>query len=173
MIVSSASTNSSNLHIAQYMQALLSEQGEVTVFESLHSLPHFNTELAIANPPAKVKAFRELVQQSTGIVICTPEYIFSIPSVLKNAFEWCVSTTVFEAKPMAIITASAQGEHAHSELQLIAKTVMAQFNEHTTLLIQGVRGKFNEAGELTNAETAHQLKGVAKAFINLMQQKTQ
>ncbi|WP_262886208.1 NADPH-dependent FMN reductase [Sphingobacterium sp. 18053] len=36
--------------------------------------------------------------------MCLPEYIFSIPSGLKNSIEWCISTTVFSDKPVGIIT---------------------------------------------------------------------
>nr|WP_298555227.1 NAD(P)H-dependent oxidoreductase [uncultured Algibacter sp.] len=31
--------------------------------------------------------------------MCTPEYVFSIPSGLKNTIEWCVSTNAFSNKP--------------------------------------------------------------------------
>ena len=69
-------------------------------------------------------------------MICTPEYIFSLPSGLKNAIEWCVATTVFSEKPIGVITASADGQKGHEELQMIIKTVMARFTTETTLLIQ-------------------------------------
>jgi len=37
---------------------------------------------------------------------------------LKNAIEWCVSTTVFTDKPTGIITASASGANGHAKLKL-------------------------------------------------------
>jgi NAD(P)H-dependent FMN reductase len=67
---------------------------------------------------------------------------------LKNALEWCVVTTVFQDKPLGIITASASGEKGHTELQLIMQTVMAKFTEQTTLLVQGIRGKIGERDEI-------------------------
>jgi NAD(P)H-dependent FMN reductase len=93
---------------------------------------------------------RTAIEQADGIIICTPEYIFSIPSGLKNALEWCVATTIFQNKPLGIITASASGEKGHAELQLIMQTVMAKFNERTTLLVSGIRGKINNAGVITD-----------------------
>ncbi|WP_363317949.1 NAD(P)H-dependent oxidoreductase [uncultured Algibacter sp.] len=43
--------------------------------------------------------FRNKIENADGIVICTPEYVFSIPSGLKNTIEWCVSTNAFSNKP--------------------------------------------------------------------------
>lgn len=74
-------------------------------------------------------------------MISTPEYIFSIPSGLKNAIEWCVSTNVFSDKPLGLITASANGLKGHEVLQMIMRTLETRFNENTLLLIQGIKGK--------------------------------
>ncbi|MDR0194078.1 MAG: NAD(P)H-dependent oxidoreductase [Myroides sp.] len=54
--------------------------------------------------------FRELIQKTDGILISTLKYIFSIPSGLKNALEWCVSASTFINKPLGTITASAHGK---------------------------------------------------------------
>ena len=60
----------------------------------------------------------------------------------------CVSTTVFSDKPIGIITASADGRKGHQELQLIMKTVMTKFTDETILLIQGIKSKVSETGEI-------------------------
>jgi NAD(P)H-dependent FMN reductase len=39
-----------------------------------------------------------------------------LTSGLKNAIEWCVSTTVFSDKPIGLITASASGQKGHEDL---------------------------------------------------------
>ena len=98
---------------------------DVTVFNELKKLPHFDPELSVSNTPTIITDFRRSIENADGIIICTPEYVFSIPSGLKNAIEWCVFTTVFTDKFAGIITASANGEKAHEELQLIMKSVMA------------------------------------------------
>src|SRR5690606_18112041 len=104
-------------------------------------LPHFDPERAIDNTPETILNFRQSIENADGLLICTPEYVFSIPSGLKNAIEWCVATNVFSGKPTGLITASANGESGHAELQLIMKTVMADFTSETTLLINGIKGK--------------------------------
>src|SRR5690606_15804926 len=94
---------------------------------------------------------------------------FSIPSGLKNALEWCVSTTVFSDKPTGLITASASGQKGHEELQLIMKTVMAAFTEETILLIQGVKGKINDKGEITDTKTRGDLTKFIKSYKNVVE----
>jgi NAD(P)H-dependent FMN reductase len=116
-------------------------------------IPHFDPELSVGEVPEEVGALREAIQRAAAVVICTPEYIFSIPSGLKNVLEWCVATTVFTDKPVGIITASANGEKGHEELQLIMRKLMARLSEDTTLLIQGIKGKIDGHGEFTDEET--------------------
>ncbi len=60
------------------------------------------------NPPEAVLAFRKQIAAADGVLICTPEYVFTLPGSLKNALEWCVSTTIFSQKPTGLITASAK-----------------------------------------------------------------
>jgi len=86
----------------------------------------------------------------------------------KNAIEWCISTVIFTDKPCGLITASANGEKGHEELQLIMKTAMAKFTDETALLIQGIKGKFNEQGKLIDQQTQKKLGDFMGAFLNLV-----
>ena len=157
VIIGSASANSANLKLVEKIQSLAEGEWNLSIFKDLKLLPHFDPELSLNNPPKKIVAFREAVSMSDGIIICTPEYVFSIPSGLKNAIEWCVSTTVFSDKPIGLITASANGQKGHEELQLIMKTLMTKFTEETTLLIQGIKGKIDVEGNLTDTKTLEDL----------------
>ena len=163
-IIGSASKNSSNLKLVQRIAILTQDQFAVTIFDRLSELPHFNPELSINNTPQIILDFRQLIQGSTGIIICTPEYIFSVPAGLKNAIEWCVSTTVFSKKPVGIITASASGEKGHEELKLIMRTIETIFREDTTLLIKGIKGKVDENGNIKDDKTNTALMLFIEAF---------
>ena len=156
-IVGSASKHSANEHLLKFIAQQLRNEFDVFIFNELKLLPHFEPEATIDNPPKSVADFRNKINEANGIIICTPEYVFSIPSGLKNAIEWCVATTVFSDKPVGLITASAHGAKGHEELQLIMRTVMAKFTEETTLLIQGVKGKINERGEIIDEVTKEYL----------------
>lgn len=160
----SASSHSSNQKLIDTFIQFSNGLFQVAVFNDLKSLPHFDPELSNSNTPTSILNFRDRVAEADGILICTPEYIFSIPSGLKSAIEWCVSTTVFSNKPVGIITASAQGEKGHEELQLIMKTVMANFTPDTTLLIQGIRGKTDRQGKITDDPTKELLVKFIHAF---------
>lgn len=163
-IIGSASPHSSNEKLVEHIAKTLSEDFIWTIFNELKSLPHFDPQASIDNPPTEVVAFRKAVAAADGLLICTPEYVYSIPSGLKNAIEWCISTTVFSDKPLGIITASAHGQKGHEELQLIMKTVMCNFTEETTLLIPGIKAKVNEQGEITDEPTQNRLNHFLKAF---------
>lgn len=168
-IIGSASENSSNEKLVEYIAALSSDFFHLTVFNKLKSLPHFDPERSVQDTPEAILAFRENIAAADGILICTPEYVFSIPSGLKNAIEWCVSTTVFAEKPTGLITASASGGKGHEELKLIMKTVMAKFTDDTTLLIQGIKGKIDEEGNISDQRTKTELAAFVEALKALVQ----
>lgn len=164
----SASSHSSNLRIIEALAGLTKDEFQFTIFNELKSLPHFDPELSAGNPPREVVDFRKAIEHADAIIICTPEYVYSIPSGLKNAIEWCIATTVLTDKPAALITAAAGGDKGHEELQLIMKTAMAKFTEETTLLIRGAKGKFDADGNLTDNECRVRLKEVIDATRKLM-----
>jgi chromate reductase len=166
VIVGSASSNSANLKLVEQISILTKNEFRLTIYTGLKLLPHFDPELSSDNPPLEIAEFRKAIEESDGIIICTPEYIFSIPSGLKNAIEWCISTTIFSNKPCGMITASADGEKAHEELQLIMKTANAKFTADTTLLIQGIKGKFDLSGKLIDNEAIKKLNRFIAAFSN-------
>jgi len=167
-IVGSASKHSANEHLLEFIARQLRNEFDVFIFNELKLLPHFDPEATIDNPPKSVADFRNKISEADGIIICTPEYVFSIPSGLKNAIEWCVATTVFSDKPVGLITASAHGAKGHEELQLIMRTIMTKFTDETTLLIQGIKGKIDEQGEMVDSETTKQLMKFVESFRRLI-----
>lgn len=171
-IIGSASSNSANLKLVKKIAYLTNEDFNFEIYNDLKTLPHFDPELSADNPPKEIIEFRQSIEQADGIIICTPEYIFSIPSGLKNAIEWCIATTIFSDKPIGLITASASGQKGHDELQLIMKTAMAKFTAETCLLIQGIKGKFDEQGVITDNETQKQLDKFIDALKKLIDKKT-
>ena len=169
VIVGSASGNSANQKLVDRFNDLSKNAFNLTIYNGLKSLPHFDPELSAGSPPQQVVDFRNAVDRSDGVIICTPEYVFSIPSGLKNALEWCVSTTVFSHKPVGLITASLDGQKGHEELQLIMKTILSKFTDETSLLIRGVKGKINDKGEITDNKTRDDLSRFAIAYHSLLE----
>lgn len=167
-IIGSASSNSSNLKLVEYVERKTEDDFNFIIYNDLKLLPQFDPELSVSDPPAIIIELRNAIIGADGIIICTPEYVFSIPSGLKNAIEWCISTTIFSDKPCGIITASANGQKGHDELILIMKTVMAKVIDDATLLINGIKGKINYEGNLTDSETTIKLNDFIIAFKKLV-----
>ncbi|KQO32648.1 FMN reductase [Flavobacterium sp. Leaf82] len=165
-ITGSTRKNSSNYKILKFIAEQINNSFEIEIFEDLDQIPHFNPDLDTENPPKEVEDFRNKINQADGIIICTPEYVFSLPGSLKNALEWCVSTTIFSNKKTGLITASASGEMAHEQLILIMQTLQAKLEDNTQLLIQGIRGKINEEGKIINEETEIALQKFISNFEN-------
>lgn len=147
VIIGSASANSSNQKL---LEQVLRNMGttDFQMYTDLSVLPHFDTALTDDHTPEEVLKIREDIKNASGVIFSTPEYIFSIPGRLKNLLEWCVSTTVFSEKPVAVITASASGERGHEELLLILKTLGAVTDDKHQALIKGIKGKFDGKGLL-------------------------
>lgn len=163
-ICGSASSNSANLYLLKIIAELGKSDFDLKIIDDLTELPHFKTELTDENTPEKVAEFRNEIEKADGIIICTPEYVFSIPSGLKNMIEWCVSTTVFSNKPVGLITASASGLKGHEELKLIMETIQTHFSEETTLLIQGIKGKIDKEGNLLGDKIENELEKFVHSF---------
>ncbi|KMQ62497.1 FMN reductase [Chryseobacterium sp. BLS98] len=145
VIIGSATKYSSNQKL---IEQVLDQHPDIDfkIRDDLSVLPHFDTSLTDNDTPDEVLKIRKEIENADGVLFSTPEYIFSIPSRLKNLLEWCVSTTVFSEKPVAVVTASANGEKGHEELVMILKTLGARTEDRHQLLIKGIKGKFNANG---------------------------
>lgn len=149
IIIGSATKNSSNQKL---MEQVLDKNPDIffQMYDDLSVLPHFDTSLTNVNVPEEIVKIREYINNSAGVIFSTPEYIFSIPSRLKNLLEWCVSTNLFSDKPVAFITGSASGEKGHEELLLLLKTLGAKTDDKHQLLIKGIKGKLESDGSVEN-----------------------
>ncbi len=127
-------------------------------------MPHFNPDLDTDKPLAAVTYLRQQINWCDGVLICSPEYVFSVPAVLKNALEWTVSSADFHNKPTALITASILGEKAHESLLLILKTIDAKFGENSALLISHAQTKIKNR-KVSDAETVEQLNLLIVSFL--------
>lgn len=163
-ISGSLRAKSTNLTIIENIARTFSARIEMSIYDGLARLPHFNPDLEQTAEIAEVDDFRRRIRAADGVLICTPEYVFSIPGALKNALEWTVGTSDFDAKPTALITASSLGEKTHESLFLVLKTIGATISEDTALLISGARTKLNSEGEITDAPTAEAINRLIEAF---------
>jgi len=135
---------------------------DITTFDDLREIPAFDDG---ADHPAAVLHFRRQLQDVDGIIICTPEYAFGVPGALKNAIDWTVGTGELVNKPVALVTASTGGQHAHAGMLLILKALSADISEEISALISHVRSKLDAKGNISDAATEAVLKSVLNNLI--------
>ena len=167
-ISGSTRADSVNLHILQAIAEMYKETLDCIIYNEIDQLPHFNPDLDIEPFPASVEKFRKQIQDADAVIICTPEYVFSLPGSFKNAIEWTVSTTVFTDKPAALITASSSGQKAHEALNLVMLTVGVKLAPNGSLLIQAPKTKLNKAGEITDATTLQAIRALMDSLVNML-----
>lgn len=138
---------------------------DIEIYHRIAELPHFNPDMDHEQVAAPVAELRDKINRARGVLICTPEYVFSLPGSFKNALEWMVSTVVFSNKPTALITASASGIKGHEELQLIMRTLGTHTTNGMQICIGGIRGKLDEAGNIKDPDLAAQLHTMMENFI--------
>jgi len=170
-ISGSLRADSVNFKVIENVARLGAEKLNFTVYRGLSVLPQFNPDLDTEEPPETVRDLRRLIEESDGVLICTPEYVFGVPGALKNAIDWTVSSGDFSGKPAALITASLGGEKAHESLLLTLQTVEAIIGENTALLISYARTKVNAEGVVTDAETVKALKLLIESFTRTIDAK--
>ncbi|WP_430905977.1 NADPH-dependent FMN reductase [Maribacter sp. 2-571] len=166
----STARHSSNAHILRYLKKETIGRATIDIFSELQDLPHFNPDLDGEQLPSQIVGLRKKIACSDAMLVCTPEYVFSLPGSLKNMLEWLVATTLLSQKPTALIVASASGEKAMESLELIVKTLGASISGNSKLLLSGIKGKLDANGSPDPA-TAALLRGLMRAFLSELQEK--
>ncbi len=165
-ISGSTRANSSNEALLKSIAKLYVDEIDMEIYNQLDNLPHFNPDVRDDQVSETVKDLRKKIVQSDGVLICTPEYVFSLPGALKTALEWTVSTTVFTGKPFAFIVASGLGEKAFESLELIMNTILQyKIGDDAKLLIRGARAKLNGDGEVVDEKTVNDLRKIMDSMI--------
>ena len=141
---------------------LLPAGDSLEVFE-LEGIPVYNQDQD-ATPPARVVEFKKAIRAADAILICTPEYNYSIPGALKNAIDWAsrpYGDSAWKGKPVAIMGASVGNlgtARAQYHLrQCLVFLDMPAVNQ-PEVMIGGASGKFDKDGKLTD-ETSKKLIG--------------
>lgn len=157
--------NSSNNTVINTAAAMLAGKANVTIYDGLGRLPHFNDS---KEEYTEVTNWRKLLKEADGVLICSPEYAFGVPGSLKNALDWTVSSGELVYKPLALITAATGGDKAHAALLNTLTALSTNVTEDTSLLISYIRSKMSPAGEITDAATLLSIEKVLSSFLDLI-----
>ena len=170
-ICGSTRKQSTNLNYIKAITMLSSETLEITIYEGLANILHFNPDLDNEQPPVEVIDFRNKLKAADGILICTPEYAMGVPGTLKNAIDWTVSSMEFSHKPVALITASPMGQKGHVSLLETMKIIESDITDETQLLISHAKTKINNDFIITDNKTLEEINSLLKAFNKILQNK--
>jgi NAD(P)H-dependent FMN reductase len=157
------------------IEQLAGPRFQFTIFEGLGSIPHFNPQQSDSTTNAQVLHWRTLWREADAVVICTPEYAFGMPGVLKDALDWLVGSGEVYHKPLAALSYSPSmmgGENALSTLLLTLKAQNADFDETTTSTIPAIRQRLTIEGQITDAALSHLLTKIIDSLADKCFKKT-
>ena len=164
-----------SLRKASYNRITLRTLAEIapsrfTIIERLlDGIPLLNQDdLERFGKPVAVQEFCAQIASADGVIVATPEYLYSIPGVLKNALDWTAGKpSVFEDKPVAIVSAATNahgGARAQYELRKVMQANRALVMPGPEVFIGGARAKFDADGRLTDETARAGLLDVITAF---------
>jgi NAD(P)H-dependent FMN reductase len=126
-ISGSARRNSTNTAMLRAIRAIAPSDIEVSIFDGVGRLPVFSPDLEGEWLPEVVRDFIDVIAQSDGVIIASPEYVRSIPGGLKNAIDWLVSGDEIVHKPIALLHASHRGDDMLAGLRTVLATITDRF----------------------------------------------
>lgn len=121
----SLQAKSRNLELLELARTTAPAGTEVTLFEGLRDLPHFDPDLEASGELEPVRKWRAALTTCDAVLIATPEYGHSLPGVLKNAIDWVIGSGELERKVVAITAAVPIEERGRRGLQALADTLNA------------------------------------------------
>jgi chromate reductase len=124
-ISGSLRAQSANTEVLRACALLAPPSANVTIFNGLASLPHFNPDLDAegAVPPGSVEDFRRQIGNADAVLISSPEYAHGVPGSLKNALDWLVSSSEIVYKPIGMLNISPRSTYAYESLLETLRTM--------------------------------------------------
>lgn len=163
---------SSNTALLGAMRALAPEGVEITLYDGLATLPHFNPDLDdldAGTAPPEVTNFRACLEASDGVLISSPEYAHGVPGAMKNAIDWVVSSGEIYEKPVALLNASMGAKHAYESLAETLTTADADIVWEASVRVGLSTNRIDEAGILSSPELSGVLRTALTAFVRAIE----
>jgi NAD(P)H-dependent FMN reductase len=158
---------SSNLSLLRAALLLDVPGVNLRIAEPLDRLPHFNPDLDEAPYPEAILRWREEIAAADAVILCSPEYAFSLPGVLKNALDWLVPSGELYEKPVAVLTAAPNQRVPATAQRHLLETLSAQqvrLVQEASVTVTFPRDGFDARGALTDPAAAARLRGAIEAL---------
>ncbi len=159
-IAGSLRRDSFNKQALRAAQKLVPQGTTLEIFD-LDGIPLFNQDDE-KSPPAKVVELKRRIREADAILLCTPEYNYSVPGVLKNAIDWAsrpYGDSAWAKKPVAVMGASV-GALGTARAQYHLRQMFVFLDMYAVnqpeVMIAGASQRFDAQGNLTD-ETSRKL----------------
>jgi chromate reductase len=124
----------------------------------LADIPIYNGDLEAAGLPPPVQALRAQIKDADALLVCTPEYNYSFPGVLKNAIDWASRPPEqpFAGKPIAIMGASPGmlgTARAQYQLRQVFIFLDGKLLNKPEVMVGSAMSKFDGEGMLSDEPT--------------------
>lgn len=162
-LVGSTREESYNRGLLRTAMLLQAEDVHIAEFP-VTSLPFFNPDHANAEQLPTVQDFREALRRADAVLVCSPEYAYSIPGVLKNALDWAAvpkGRSPLRGKPIGIASASIDrtgNVRAQMHLRQVFQSMGSIPIPEPEVYITFAEDKFNTLGELTDQTARDHIK---------------
>lgn len=165
-ISGSLKTTSTNTRLLKAIAALIDTPINFLLYEGLEEIPAFNPDKEEGN--RAVSEFKAAINAADAVIICTPEYAFGVPGVLKNALDWTVHTGNFNQKPVMLISCSPLYDGANKAMASLLLTLgaLGTTTGNLYLSIGNSSKKISASGEITDEDLRTQLKKLVMDLLN-------
>ena len=159
-ISGSLRAHSLNTEALRACAMLAPPSANVTIFDGLGTLPHFNPDLDAegAIPPASVENLRRQIGDADALLISSPEYAHGVPGALKNALDWLVSSPEMLSKPIGLLNISPRSTHAYASLTEILRTMSTLPIPEASVELSLTRSMVNAERMTANPEITDRLR---------------
>lgn len=136
----------------------------------LDLVPLYNQDVEERGDPSSVIALKDVIRLADALLIATPEYNNGMPGVLKNAIDWAsrpAAASVLRDKPVAVMGVSpGAGAAARAQQQVRDALVYTGgcVLPEPELLVGAAIGRFDDAGNVTDAELRAQVVRMVTAL---------
>ena len=161
---------SHNTKLLRAAATLLPADSQLTLWNSLKSVPPFDEDDEAGPPHTVVAGLRQAVGRADAILIATPEYNHSIPGQLKNALDWLsrpLAGNPMQGKPSAVIGASTGvfgAVWAQAETRRILDALGARVLDRE-LPVPTAAQQFETGGQLLDANVISQLRELLRELV--------
>ncbi len=172
ILVGSLRKESYNLKIAKYLIKHYSDKANFEIID-MKNFPLFNEDLE-ENVPEAVLAARGQIKNKHGIIIISPEYNYSISSVLKNALDWFSRDDFVMRKKPYIMMGASSGTIGTARMQGHLMQVLNSYAfqmysmSGNEFLFARIQDNMDEDGNITNEGTIKRLNKKIDDFLKFV-----